>query len=86
MLLVILIILLIILLILLGRWLFGTPAPLPPPAGPAMGISNVVVTITPGQLTAGSTQKFTVTVNAHGYSDTSTPRNVNLKLMEWDPV
>ncbi|MSU46834.1 MAG: hypothetical protein EXS42_06865 [Lacunisphaera sp.] len=76
-----LIILLIILLIggflMWLRWLSGPTN--------TVGINNVLVSVTPGQLTAGSTQRFTVTVTAFGYSDTVTPRNVNIKLLDRDP-
>lgn len=79
------IILIIILLILLVGSFFYLLKWLRGPSN-AVGISNVVVSITPGQLTAGSPSKFNVTVTAFGYSDTPTPRNLSIELIDQDPV
>jgi hypothetical protein len=51
-----------------------------------IGISNVVLSITPTTLPPGSPQRFTATVTAFGYSDTPVPRDFTCELIDHDPL
>jgi hypothetical protein len=73
----------ILILLLLGffavrKWLMGPTN--------KIGINNVVLSITPTTLPAGSAQRFNASVTVMGYSDTAVPRDFVLQLIDHDPI